>query len=130
MVQFNVCRLEEEANTVQKLNIEKSTADTKLKEMEGQITVHEDNIGKVCVLYYKMIHCTCAPLHVYMYIEYSIYMYMYIVIQYIHVHLHVFSVPFTYNALYIVIQYNYTCTDGIIKHVQCVNVHLNMYIVK
>ena len=113
MVQFNVCRLEEEANTVQKLNIEKSTADTKLKEMEGQITVHEDNIGKVYVLYYNMIHCTC-------------------------VHVHAFSVPFTYNALYIVIQcihvhvhcdtvYTCTCTYGIIKHVQCVNIHLNMY---
>ncbi len=51
--------MEEEANTVQKLNIEKSTADTKLKEMEEQIVVHEDNIGKVqctCTLYMSGLH--------------------------------------------------------------------------
>lgn len=52
MLEFTVCiidffRLEEESNSVQKLNIEKSTAENKIKQIEEQMVVQEDNIGKV-----------------------------------------------------------------------------------
>ena len=41
------CRLEEEGSSNQKLLQERASADSKIKGLEEQMTVHEDNISKV-----------------------------------------------------------------------------------
>ena len=46
-------RLEEEGSSNQKLLQDRTSADSKIKGLEEQITVHEDNISKVCV-------CVCV----------------------------------------------------------------------
>ena len=42
-----MCRLEDEGNSNQKLMAERSAADTKIKGLEEQLTLSEDNISKV-----------------------------------------------------------------------------------
>lgn len=40
-------RVEEEANTNTKLNADRTNADNKIKGLEEQVTLNEDNIAKV-----------------------------------------------------------------------------------
>ena len=49
-VHIFVYRLEEESNTNQKLSHERTVAENKIKGLEEQITVNEDNISKVLYL--------------------------------------------------------------------------------
>lgn len=58
-----VCRLEEEGNINQKLTHERSAAENKIKTLEEQITVNDDNISKVNRKNYKSINLaydTCS----------------------------------------------------------------------
>jgi len=52
---FWYCRLEQEEQARQKLQLEKVTADTKLKKFEEELAQHETVSAKVCFLFDTMI---------------------------------------------------------------------------
>jgi len=48
LCKFVICRLEQEEQARQKLQLEKVTADTKLKKFEEELAQHETLTAKVC----------------------------------------------------------------------------------